>query len=120
MCADNVVRALFPVGGQVEIGQVVTGQTLASHDSSAVKTVRGNSGSLPMWTSLGPRPVAALTEFVVSEFYVGQMQAPIVLSLVDERVSRPPTVSEPTTRRRGEAEAEPEADTEADTEPDTP
>ena len=28
--------------------------------------------------------------------------------------------SEPTTRRRGDAEAEPEADTEADTEPDTP
>ena len=31
VCADNVVRALFlPVGGQVAIGQVVTGQTLVS------------------------------------------------------------------------------------------
>ena len=37
-----------------------------------------------MWTSLGTRPVAALTEFVVSEFHVGQMQVPIVLSFVDD------------------------------------
>ena len=37
VCADNVVRALLPVGGQVSIGQVVTGQTLVSHDTSVVK-----------------------------------------------------------------------------------
>ena len=37
-----------------------------------------------MWTSLGARPVAALTELLESKFDVGQMQVPIVLSLVDD------------------------------------
>ena len=41
MCADNDVRALLPVGGQVAIGQVVTGQTLVSHDTSAVEERQG-------------------------------------------------------------------------------
>ena len=31
VCADNVVRALLPVGGQVATDQVVTGQPLVSH-----------------------------------------------------------------------------------------
>ena len=35
VCADNVVRAFFLVGGQVAIGQVVTDHTLVSHDTSA-------------------------------------------------------------------------------------
>ena len=64
MCADNVVRAPLLVGGQVATGQVVTGQTLVSHDTSAVETVRGSCGSMPMWTSLGTRPVAALMELL--------------------------------------------------------
>ena len=34
VCADKVVRALLSVGGQVEILQVVTGQTLVSQDGS--------------------------------------------------------------------------------------
>ena len=33
VCADNVVRALLPVGGQVTIIQVVTGETLVFHDT---------------------------------------------------------------------------------------
>ena len=37
VCADNVVRALLPVGGQVAIDQVVTSQTLVSHDAGAVE-----------------------------------------------------------------------------------
>ena len=65
MCADNVVRAPLLVGGQVATGQVVTGQTLMSHDTSAAENRQGGSrGSLPMWTSLGARPVAALTELL--------------------------------------------------------
>ena len=35
--ADNVIRAFFPVGGQVKISQVVAGQALVSHDASAVE-----------------------------------------------------------------------------------
>ena len=41
MFADNVVRALFPVGGQVVKDQVVTGQTLVSWDTSAVENRQG-------------------------------------------------------------------------------
>ena len=41
MCADKVVRALLPVDGQVAIGQVVTNQTLVSHDTSAVENRHG-------------------------------------------------------------------------------
>ena len=83
VCADNVVRALLPVGGQVAIGQVVTGQTLVSHDTSAV-----NNRQREPWKSAHVDLVGRQTRrradgIVVSEFYVGQMQAPIVLSLVD-------------------------------------
>ena len=45
------------------IGQVVAGQTLVPHDAGA-NTVRGRRGSLPTWTSLGARPIAALTELL--------------------------------------------------------
>ena len=41
MCVDNVVRTRLLVGGQVAIGQVITGQTLVSHDTSAVETRQG-------------------------------------------------------------------------------
>ena len=47
VCADNAVRALLPVGGQVAIGVVVTGQTLVSIDTSVIETLRGGRGSLP-------------------------------------------------------------------------
>ena len=36
VCANNVVRALLPVGGQAAIGQVVAGQTLVPYDVDAV------------------------------------------------------------------------------------
>ena len=55
MCANNVVRALLPVGGQVAIGQVVAGQTLVSHDAGAIENRQSRRGSLPMWTSFGAR-----------------------------------------------------------------
>ena len=41
VCTDNVVRALLRVGGQVAVDQVVTGQTLVSHDTSAVENRQG-------------------------------------------------------------------------------
>ena len=64
-CADNVVRALLPVGGQIAIGQVVPGQTLVSHHTCAVENCQGEP-----WESAnvdfvgGAKPVAALTELV--------------------------------------------------------
>ena len=41
--ANNVVRALLPVGGQVTIGQVVTGQTLESRYSLAFENRQGET-----------------------------------------------------------------------------
>ena len=84
VCADNVVCALLPVGGQIALSQVVTGQTLVSHDTGAVETRQGER-----WESAHVDLVRRQTRrradrVVVSEFYVGQMQVPIVLSLVDD------------------------------------
>ena len=41
--ANNVVRALLPVGGQVTIGQVVTGQALVSRYSRAFENRQGET-----------------------------------------------------------------------------
>ena len=49
VCANNVVRALLPVGCQVTIGQVVAGQTLVSHDTDAVENRQGET-----WESIHP------------------------------------------------------------------
>ena len=62
VCANNVVRALVTVGGQVAKYQVVAGRPLVLHDAAAVETVTGRCGSLPIWTSLGVRSVVTLTE----------------------------------------------------------
>ena len=87
VCADNVVCvvcALLPVGGQVAIGQVITGQTLVSHDTSAVE-----NGHVEPWESsqvdlVGRQTRPRADGIVVSGFDVVQMQVPIVLSLVDD------------------------------------
>ena len=62
--ADNVVRAPLPFGGQVAIGQVVTGQTLVSHDTCVVETRQGRPWESVHVTLLDARPVAELTELL--------------------------------------------------------
>ena len=84
MYADNVFRALLPVGGQVAIGQVVTGQTLVSHDTSAVENGQGEPWESARVDLVGRQTRRRASGIVVSELYVGQMQVPIVLSLVDD------------------------------------
>ena len=86
MCADNVVRALLPVGGQVAIGQVVTGQTLVSHDTSAVENRQREPWESAHVDVVGRQTRRRADGIVVSEFYVGQMQVPNVLSLVDDHL----------------------------------
>ena len=44
VCADNVVCALLPVGGQVAIDLLIAGETLVSNNASAVKTRQGDTG----------------------------------------------------------------------------
>ena len=64
MWANNVVRALLTVGGQVAISQVFAGRPLMLHDAAAVEAVTGRCGSLPIWTSMGVRSVVTLTELL--------------------------------------------------------
>ena len=84
VCEDNVVRALSPVGGQITIGQVVTGQTLVSNDTCAVENRQEEPWESAHVDLVGRQTRRRADRVVVSEFYVGQMQVPIVLSLVDE------------------------------------
>ena len=84
MCADNVVRALLPIGGQMSIDQVVTGQTLMSHDTCAFENRQGEPWESARVDLVGHQTRHHADRVVVSELYVGQMQVPIVLSLVDD------------------------------------
>ena len=84
VCADNVVRALLPVGGQVAIGQVVTGQTLVYHHTSAVEHRQGESWESAHVDLVGRQTRRRADGIVVSKFDVRQMQVLIVLSLVDD------------------------------------
>ena len=84
VCTDNVVRALLPVGGQVAIAQVVTGQTLVSHDTSAVKNRQGEPWESAHVDLVGRQTRRRSDGIVVSEIDVGQMRVPIVLSLVGD------------------------------------
>ena len=82
VCAD--IRALLPVGGQIAIGQVVTGQTLVSHDTCAVENRQWEPWESAHVDLVGCQTRRRADRVVVSEFYVGQMQVPVVLSLVDD------------------------------------
>ena len=52
------------VGRQVAVGEAVAGQALVARDPVRSKIVRGRRGSLPMWTSLGAKRVAVLTDLL--------------------------------------------------------
>ena len=84
VCADNVVRALLPVGGQLAIGQVVTGQTLVSHDASAAENHQGKTREYAHVDLVGCQTRRRADGIVVSEFDVRNMQVPIILSLVGD------------------------------------
>ena len=59
------VGALLTLAGKVAIGELVAVEVLMSttvYDRS--KTVRGRRERRPKWTSLGARPVAALTKLL--------------------------------------------------------
>ena len=84
MGTDNVVRALWPVGGQVAIHQVVTGQALVSHDISAVETSQGGPWKSAHVDLVGRQTRDRADGILDREFDVGKMQVPIVLSLVDD------------------------------------
>ena len=72
VCADNVVCELLPVGGQVAIGQVVTGQTLMFHDTSAVENRQGETWESAHVDLVGRQTRRPADGIVVGEFYVGR------------------------------------------------
>ena len=81
--ANNVVRGLLPIGGHVEIGQAVVGQTQMSHDAGVVENREGKT-----WESahvnLARRQARRRADIIsVRKFDVRQMRVPIVLSFVD-------------------------------------
>ena len=84
VCADNVVCALVPVGGQVAIGQLVTGQTLVFHNGSTVESRHGETWESAHVDLVGRQTRRRADVIVVSDFDVGQTQVPMVLSLVDD------------------------------------
>ena len=84
VCANNVLRALLPIGGQVAIGQVVADQALMSHDVSAVETRHGETWESAHVDLTGRQTRRRADGIVVSEFDVRQLRVPIVLSLVDD------------------------------------
>ena len=56
---DDIVRALLAVGRQVALGEA---ELWWPATPVQLKIVRRRRGSPPMWTSLGVKPVAAVTD----------------------------------------------------------
>ena len=85
-CLITCEGAFFPVGGQVAISQVVTAQTIVSHDTSAVENRQGAPWESALVDTVGLQTCRGDDVIVVTEFDVGQMQLPIALSLVDGHI----------------------------------
>ena len=58
------VRTLLALAGKVAVGELVAIEVLMYLPYDRSKTVRGRRGRRPIWTLLGARPVAALTELL--------------------------------------------------------
>ena len=55
-------RTLLALASKVAVGELVAIEVLMYTALRSIKTARGRRGRRPIWTSLGARPVAALTE----------------------------------------------------------
>ena len=62
--ADDIVRGLLALGHQVAVGEVVAGQTVVAGDPGAFDNLERETRKPALWTSLGAKPVAALTELL--------------------------------------------------------
>ena len=58
----ELVGALLPFSGEIAIGEMVASRLWWAPPWERSKTARGRRGKRPICTSLGARPVAALTE----------------------------------------------------------
>ena len=57
------IRTLLALASKVTVGELVAIEVLM-YTTVRSKTVRGRRGRRPIWTSLGARPVAALTDLL--------------------------------------------------------
>ena len=87
MFANNVVRVLLSVCGEVAIGQVVAGQTLVSRYSGAFENRQGETWK-PIHVNFVRRQTRCRDDrVVVSELDVREPQIPVVLLLVEDHSS---------------------------------
>ena len=82
--ANDIVHALLSVCSQVATGQVVAGQTLASHYSGALENRPGEMWKPTHVNIVGHQPRHRADRIVASELDVREPQIPVVLSLVDD------------------------------------
>ena len=82
--ANNVVRVLLSVCGEVAIGQVVAGQTLVSRYSGAFENRQGETWKPTHVNLVGRQTRRRADRIVVSELDVREPEIPVVLSLVDD------------------------------------
>ena len=61
---DDIVHALRAVSHQVAVEEVVTGQILVASGPASSKIARGRRGNRSMWTSLGAKPLEAVTKLL--------------------------------------------------------
>ena len=80
MFTDDIVRGLLGVGRQVSVGEMIAGQFLVTEDPGALKIVKGRRKRLPMWISLGAKPVATLTELLYANSTWGSCTPQLVWS----------------------------------------
>ena len=62
--SHKLVDALLALASEVAIGELVVVEVLVGTTVRSIKNGDGRRGRRPMWTSLGARPVAALTELL--------------------------------------------------------
>ena len=64
LLANELVGSLLPFTSEVAIGEMVAVKALVDSTVGAVEDGEGGRGKRPICTSLGARPVAALTELL--------------------------------------------------------
>ena len=64
MFSHKFIRTLLALASKVAVGELVAIEVLCIPPYDRSNTVRGRRGRRSIWTSLGARPVAALTELL--------------------------------------------------------
>ena len=82
--ANDIIRALLVARRRVAIVEVVTGRPWSPATPARSNNVRGGRVSRPIWTSLGVKLVAALTEFVEPGLNMTVLFIPVSWELAED------------------------------------